>query len=128
MDVPIRVIRVLQSMAQPALNEFLSLFTQSQQNREALLDEWEKKHNINPWTPKKNKYPKQLTEDLALFDLQPPVKFKQVKEARNQALKQFHPDKFQTHPKKLETAEQIVKIYNAAYARLAIYYKNDFPT
>lgn len=123
MNLPVRIVRILQSLAQPTVDEFCSFFAQPKQNIETLLDEWEKKHNVKAWTAKKTLYPQQLVDDLALFNLQPPVQLEQVKKARNLALKQFHPDKFQQEPKKIQIAEQISTIYNTAYTRITSHYR-----
>lgn len=70
----------------------------------------------------KNDIPRQVIEDLKVFNLSPPSSLEEVKKARNREIKKFHSDKFQNDPDKLETSKQIMQIYNAAYARLEEYY------
>lgn len=65
----------------------------------------------------------QVVDDLSLFDLKPPSSLDEVKKARNRELKKFHPDKFATDPEKLETAKEIVQIYNEVFERLKKHYQ-----
>ncbi|GBC61300.1 hypothetical protein DENIS_2260 [Desulfonema ishimotonii] len=73
---------------------------------------------------KNNGVPGQVAEDLGVFNLVPPSSLEQVRQARNREIKKYHPDRFLNHPEKLETAKEILQIYNAAYGRLRSYYEN----
>ena len=66
--------------------------------------------------------PSQVAEDLHIFDLKPPSSFEEVKKARNREIKKYHPDKFLSDHEKLETAKQILQIYNGAFERLRVFY------
>lgn len=66
--------------------------------------------------------PRQVIEDLKIFNLSPPSSFDEVRKARNREIKKFHSDRFQNDPDKLEPSKQIMQIYNAAYSRLEEYY------
>ena len=68
--------------------------------------------------------PKQVVEDLAVFNLKPPSSIDEVRRARNREIKKYHSDKFMNDNEKLETSKQIMQIFNAAYDRLKEYYKN----
>ncbi|MFC1857774.1 hypothetical protein ACFL9U_07045 [Thermodesulfobacteriota bacterium] len=67
--------------------------------------------------------PKQVVEDLAVFDLTPPSSLKAVRAARNREIKKYHSDRFMNDREKFETSKQIMQIYNAAYDRLEEYFK-----
>ena len=86
---------------------------------EEVLSDFEKTQGFNEPQAKPTKtWPKDLTEDLAVFGLTPPATIEQVKGLRNKELKKYHPDRFNFEPEKLETAKQIVQILNQAYERL----------
>ena len=73
----------------------------------------------------KNKYeaiPVQVIDDLALFGLTPPCCIKDLRRARNREIKKYHSDRFMNNPEKLDTAKEIMQIYNTAYDRLKEYY------
>ena len=69
--------------------------------------------------------PTQVVEDLATFNLKPPGSLEAVRNARNREIKKYHSDRFLNDPEKLETSKEIMQIYNAAYGRLADYYKKE---
>jgi DnaJ-domain-containing protein 1 len=139
MNISARLIRLLKTVANDKMDQFVRIFEQEGSNLDEILEEWEKEHGLNndSFNPKNgfdhtdsqsyrektnptkpSAYPQQVVEDLHLFGLKPPISFEQVKKARNQEIKKFHPDKFLSDPEKMETAKQIVQIYNAAYDRL----------
>ncbi|MBN1602155.1 MAG: hypothetical protein JW915_11130 [Chitinispirillaceae bacterium] len=64
----------------------------------------------------------QLIDDLAYFGLKPPSNLSEVKTARNREMLKYHPDKFASDPEKLQYANEIALVYNAAYERLEAYY------
>ena len=66
--------------------------------------------------------PRQVIEDLDIFNLKPPSSLEEVRRARNREIKKYHSDKFMNDPEKLQTSKQIMQIYNAAYTRLEAYY------
>ena len=65
--------------------------------------------------------PRQVIEDLGLFNLRPPSSLEEVKRARNREFKKYHSDKFINDPDKYQTSKEIMQIYNAAYERLREY-------
>lgn len=69
-----------------------------------------------------SQYSQQLIDDLAVFGLTPPSSFDEVKKARNQEMRKYHPDKFNSHNDKNEAANEIAQIYNDAFSRLKEYY------
>ena len=66
----------------------------------------------------------QLKDDLRIFGLTPPASLVEVKKARNREIKKYHPDRFTADIGKLETAKEILQIYNEVYERLAKHYSN----
>ncbi|MBF0227511.1 MAG: hypothetical protein HQK76_18855 [Desulfobacterales bacterium] len=68
--------------------------------------------------------PKQVIEDLTIFNLKPPSSLAEVKKARIREIKKCHADKFVNDSEKLKAANKIMQIYNTAYDRLEIYYNN----
>jgi len=68
--------------------------------------------------------PRQVTDDLAVFDLKPPSSLAEVKKARNREIRKYHSDHFVNEPAKYETSKKIMQIYNAAYDRLKAYYES----
>ena len=79
----------------------------------------EKPHPVNDYPG----IPKQVAEDLAVFNLKPPSSLKEVRTARNREIKKYHSDRFINDREKFETSKQIMQIYNAAYDRLEEYFK-----
>ncbi len=69
-------------------------------------------------------YPVEVVEDLAVFGLTPPSSLETVRRARNREIKKCHSDRFFGDPEKFETSKKLMQIYNAAYDRLKIYYKD----
>jgi|GEM_PF-6787399 len=67
--------------------------------------------------------PSEVVEDLALFDLGPPSSLDEIRKARNREMKKYHSDRFLNDPVRLETSKRIMQIYNAAYDRLEVYYR-----
>ncbi len=70
-----------------------------------------------------SKVPKQVVEDLSVFNLKPPSSLEEVHSARNREIKKCHSDKFFNDPEKFQTSKEIMQIYNSAYDRLVEYYK-----
>ncbi len=68
--------------------------------------------------------PRQVKEDLAVFDLKPPSSLAEVKRARNREIRKYHSDHFVNDPAKYETSKKIMQIYNAAYDRLKDWYES----
>lgn len=68
-------------------------------------------------------FPQQVIDDLAVFGLTPPASFDDVKKARNQEMRKYHPDKFNSEEDKGEAANEIAQIYNEAFSRLKDYYE-----
>ena len=66
--------------------------------------------------------PRQVIDDLALFNLTPPSTLQQVRQARNRELQKYHSDKFIRDDEKFQTSKEIMQIYNAAYERLENYF------
>ena len=66
--------------------------------------------------------PSKLKEDLAVFGLKPPSAMREIQQARNRELKQYHSDLHMDDPEKFKAANEIMQIYNAAYERLKKYY------
>jgi hypothetical protein len=67
--------------------------------------------------------PRQVIEDLAVFNLKPPSSMDEVRKARNREIKKYHSDKFIKDPERLNVSKEIMQIYNAAYDRLRAYYE-----
>ncbi len=74
--------------------------------------------------PHTSGYPRQVVEDLELFNLAPPSSLSEVKRARNREMKKFHSDRFVNDPAKFQTSKEIMQIYNAAYDRLRKFYES----
>lgn len=68
--------------------------------------------------------PRQVQDDLAVFQLTPPSSLQAVRSARNREIKKYHSDKFINDPERLKASKEIMQIYNAAYDRLKTYYDN----
>ncbi len=68
--------------------------------------------------------PRQVADDLAVFDLKPPSSLAEVKKARNREIRKYHSDHFVNDPAKYETSKKIMQIYNAAYDRLKDWYES----
>lgn len=71
--------------------------------------------------------PEQVREDLAIFNLAPPGSLAAVRRARNREIKKYHSDRFADDPEKFQTSKEIMQIYNAAFQRLELYYKQQGP-
>ncbi len=69
-------------------------------------------------------YSDQIIEDLANFKLKPPSSLAEVKKARNQEIKKYHPDRFLDDPARSKTAKEIMQIYNASYSRLKQFFES----
>ena len=69
-----------------------------------------------------NGIPAHVVEDLAVFGLRPPGSLDEVIKARNREMKRYHPDKFMTEDEKVDAANEIAQMYNAAFERLKDYY------
>lgn len=148
MDVSQRVFRLFRTIAQDKLSAIEQILDQeSHFSFNEKLKEWEKKYGIYDNESEKSHtnhstsneegkttgsyqssnqvypgYSDENIEDLKLFGLQPPSSFSEVKKIRNQEMKKFHPDKYIQSPDKMDVANQIVQIYNAAYERLKIFF------
>jgi len=70
-----------------------------------------------------SKVPKQVVEDLSVFNLKPPSSLEEVRKARNREIKKYHSDKFMNDSERFQTSKEIMQIYNAAYDRLKDYYE-----
>lgn len=144
MDIGDRLFRILKAATRDKLDAFAEIFEQGDSLVDEILRDWERKYDLGsdkqedkgsfkqstsyqdfqsnsgqrreeePYSP----FSQQLIEDLQLFNLSPPVTLEEVKKIRNQEIKKFHPDKFLQEPEKLETAKQILQIYNAAFERI----------
>ena len=62
--------------------------------------------------------PQQVIDDLAVFGIAPPGSWKDVIQARNREMKKYHPDKYMNTEEKVDAANEIAQIYNAAFERL----------
>lgn len=69
-----------------------------------------------------SRFPQEVKDDLALFNLTPPSSLAEVKKARNREIKKCHPDRFHNNPEKQNSAKKMMQIYNAAYDRMKKYY------
>ncbi|MBA4367816.1 MAG: hypothetical protein C0403_09280 [Desulfobacterium sp.] len=69
-------------------------------------------------------YPDQILEDLSNFKLAPPSSLSEVRKARNQESKKYHPDRFMDDTERQETAKEIMQIYNESYSRLKKFFQN----
>ena len=67
--------------------------------------------------------PKQVAEDLAVFNLRHPCTWEEVRKARNREIKKYHSDRFLNDAERYKTSKEIMQIYNAAFDRLKAYYK-----
>ena len=97
------------------------------------LDDWEERvfgeesdeeARTEQSRPHPSGYPRQVVEDLGLFDLTPPSSLSEVKRARNREMKKFHSDRFVNDPAKFQTSKEIMQIYNAAFDRLRRFYES----
>jgi hypothetical protein len=140
MSVSKRLYNVFKSLTEDQIDTFTEYFNQGNQYFEDLLSDWEKKHYSDFKTSSKDNhqeqahsksysksesksaYPKQVIDDLSLFELTPPASLQAVKKARNREIKKYHPDHFNNDKSKQETAKQIMQIYNNAFERLEKYY------
>ncbi|MDT8446056.1 MAG: J domain-containing protein [bacterium] len=138
MDLNQRLARLLASLASDQLDEFAQLFDQG-------LSAWERRLGIDPDQPgpepkgpKKpnferpqaetfgskrptksaSEYSDSFLKDLAAFGLTPPVTLEELKKARKEELKKYHPDRFARHPEKSAAAGRIVQILGDTYQRL----------
>lgn len=140
MSVSKRLYNVFKSLTADQVDTFTEYINQGSQYFEDLLSDWEKEHTSDFKTDTKDSYqsqthskshskpesetiyPKQVIDDLSLFELTPPASLQTVKKARNKEIKKYHPDHFNNDKSKQETAKQIMQIYNSAFDRLEKYY------
>lgn len=143
MDISQRLLRLMRSIAEDRFETITRFIEEGGDFLDERLRAWEEKLNIDPEgaageKQRSDRYEEenrdrhtrfqqadptdQLTEDLQLFGLKPPSSLEEVRQIRNRELKKFHPDKYLDQPDKLETAKQIVQIYNTTYDRLKQYY------
>jgi len=136
MDINQRLFRLLKAIAEDKVATISRFIEQGDTFLDEKLDAWEKAYGLGNEPPPQNhtrtqadtgatshkasQYTSQFVEDLKVFGLTPPSSFEAVKQARNQELKKFHPDKYQNDPQKMEIAKRIVQIYNSAYERLKL--------
>ncbi len=146
MDINKRLFRLLKAVANDQAESISSFFDQGSFVFNDTLEKWEKKYNLggkdhenrkktandfsgsesNDKTSnsqektsfKSNNFSQQFVDDLQLFGLKPPSSLEEIKKSRNREMKKFHPDKFMNDPEKMDTAKNIVQIYNSAYERL----------
>ncbi len=105
------------------LNSWENRFDEKQKKRpNSDSNKWAGDNNKDRNASKKSIYPEQLVDDLKIFGLTPPSNLTDVKKARNREIKRYHPDKFSAQKEKLETAKEILQIYNEVYDRLEKYY------
>ena len=140
MDVSQRLFRLMRSIAEDKFDTISRFIEDGSDLFDERLRSWEDKFDINEdgyshqgryGDQKSHSRPEdttalsQVAEDLQLFGLVPPSNLEEVRQIRNQELKKFHPDKYIDQPEKLETAKQIVQIYNTAYDRLKKHFDNN---
>lgn len=131
-----RVTRLFKSVVGEAIEDIEKLLHENTSLFDEKISKWEEKANHNYFQEKADVqeeanqfnadelkssdilYPKQLVDDLKIFDLSPPSSLSEVKKARNLGIKKFHPDKFVADDEKSETAKRILQIYNSAFERL----------
>ncbi len=94
----------------------------SNTNKESRYEDFSKKSDSETTTSTEQ----QLIDDLALFNLQPPSSFKEVKSARNREMLKYHPDKFASNTEKLKVANDIALIYNDAFDRLKKHFDSKY--
>jgi len=140
MSVSKRLYQVFKSLTADQVDVFGEYLEQGNQYIDDLLSEWEKEHSANfkakakthfkeqtfsqddASSKTRTDYPRQVIDDLSLFELKPPASLQIVKKARNKEIKKYHPDHFNNDKNKQDTAKQIMQIYNSAYERLEKYY------
>ena len=136
MDVGDRLFRLLKANIEDKLDYITQIIDHGSGFLDEKLSEWEKIHGLDDDSFKSDnsrdqsysdtrndsstgsRQPDQFVEDLSLFGLKPPSSLGEVKRARNQEIKKYHPDKYLNDPEKLDVAKQIMQIYNGAYERL----------
>jgi len=140
MSVSKRLYQVFKSLTADQAGTFSEYLNQGNQYIDDLLSGWEKEQASESKTKSKahfeeqtfserdsdsksrTDYPRQVIDDLSLFELKPPASLQIVKKARNKEIKKYHPDHFNNNKSKQDTAKQIMQIYNSAYERLEKYY------
>ena len=138
MDISERLLRLMKAYAGDTFNAVNRIIESGQDFLDEHLDRWEAKfddqedfsydngeHSEDEEQSEKSASATQpqWVEDLQLFGLTPPSSLEEVRRVRNREMKKFHPDKYQGQPEKMETAKQIVQIYNTAYDRLKKHYE-----
>ncbi|MFH2130435.1 MAG: hypothetical protein ABIK68_08680 [bacterium] len=133
MDISQRLFRLMRSIAEDKFVTISRFIDDSSDFLDERLSTWEAEFDVRDDDPKTvnddheqktepeppdSKYSDQFIDDLQLFGLKPPSSLEEVRHIRNHEMKKFHPDKYLNQPEKVETAKQIVQIYNAAYDRL----------
>jgi len=137
MDISQRLFRLMRSITEDKFESIGRFIDDGTDFLDERLKAWESEYEVNreePNThhrqheqqhqdrPEPTPFNQQLREDLQLFGLTPPSSLAAVRQIRNSELKKFHPDKYLDQPDKLETAKQIVQIYNITYDRLKKHY------
>lgn len=143
MDVSQRLFRLMRTITEDKFESISRLIETSSERFDERLRNWEAEFGIgadenptdNSWQHQyqnedtrqhqESGADAQLREDLELFGLTPPSSLEEVRQIRNRELKKFHPDKYTGEPEKLETAKQIVQIYNTAFDRLKQHYQRN---
>ncbi|HBD07006.1 MAG TPA: hypothetical protein DCZ69_01995 [Syntrophobacteraceae bacterium] len=74
------------------------------------------------------KWPRQVVDDLAVFELKPPSSLEEVRKVRNREVKKYHSDRFAGDSEREETSKRIMQIYNAAFDRLEKWYQDTPPS
>lgn len=87
-------------------------------------ENWNHKYKDGNGTPNRSVYSDQVVDDLKIFGLSPPSNLSDVKKARNREIKKYHPDIFSSDKGKLETAKEILQIYNEVFNRLKKHYSS----
>ncbi|MBT3226644.1 MAG: hypothetical protein HN580_27260 [Deltaproteobacteria bacterium] len=133
MDISQRLFRLMRTIAEDKFETIGRFIDEGSDYLDERLKTWETEFDFRDEEPdaetrqqkqhtqsqsSESIYSSQLIEDLQLFGLIPPSSLEEVRQIRNQEMKKFHPDRYLNQPEKMETAKQIVQIYNAAYDRL----------
>jgi hypothetical protein len=115
MDILKRLVRIVRAKAAGIHHRARPAFRQSAKTAESFSEP-------DPGPAEASPFPRQVIEDLAVFNLKPPSSLEEVKRMRNLEMKTYHADRFYNDPERFQTAQEIMQIYNAAYERLKAYY------
>lgn len=120
-----RLIKVVESSIETEMEELRSWIDRnSNRNFEQKQETAEEDFRGNSFSYQKTSslYPAWVIEDLDKFGLKEPSSLEEIKTARKQEMKKYHPDFFAQEPMKQDIAKQILQIYNNAYERLKKYF------